>query len=114
MSSALARALVRTPGAMNKTETAYADHLRLREHAKEIRAFLFEAVTFKLAPDCRYTPDFLVVTRDDVIELHEVKGFWRDDAKVKLRVAATRFPFLRFLAVRRERGGGWTSEPFEP
>ena len=31
------------------------------------------------------------------IEVHEVKGFWTDDALVKIKVAAAKFPF-RFIA----------------
>lgn len=99
----------RTPGTMNKTEARYADTLTLRKNAGEIEAFWYEAITFKLAPDTRYTPDFMVQLTDGTIELHEVKGFFEDHAKVKVKVAAAMFPFA-FKIVRakaKKDGGGW-------
>ena len=50
----------------------------------------------------RYTPDFLVELPGGLLELHEVKGFWRDDARVKFKVAAELFPMFRFVAVKRK------------
>jgi hypothetical protein len=93
---------------MNKTEAAYArslDALRI--------TYGFEEITLRLGDDCRYTPDFWVLGADDVLEFHEVKGFWRDDAKVKIRVAAERYPHFRFLAFRYVRGI-WEVERFGP
>jgi hypothetical protein len=49
-----------------------------------------------------------------VIELHEVKGFWTDDARVKIKVAASIYPF-KFMAVKprpQKVGGGWEVEEF--
>lgn len=87
---------------MNKTEAAYAQHLDLLQRAGLIRSWRFEAITLKLADGTRYTPDFLVEVYDRTPELHEVKGFWRDDALVKYRVAAELFPMFRFRVVRRK------------
>ncbi|MFX6258524.1 DUF1064 domain-containing protein, partial [Acinetobacter baumannii] len=45
---------------------------------------------------------------------HEVKGFWTDDARVKIKVAAEQYP-LTFLAVKakaKKDGGGWAIETF--
>lgn len=90
---------------MNKTEAAYAQLLDLMlTRAKTIQAYWFERMTFKLADDTRYTPDFVVVANDGVIELHEVKGFMRDDAWVKLKVCADQFPF-RVKLVKKVKGG---------
>lgn len=61
------------PGQMNKTETAYRDHLRALKAAGEVLDFRFEAITLKLAQDLRYTPDFFVLKPDGSIEFHEVK-----------------------------------------
>lgn len=80
------------PGQMNKTEAAYAALLEQRKMAGEILDYKFESYTLKLGKDCRYTPDFMVLRPDGVMEFHEVKGFWRDDAKAKLRIAAAHFP----------------------
>ena len=94
---------------MNKTETAYDAHL----WAQRGRLYVwhrYEGITLKLADDTRYTADFVVQTISGQIELHEVKGFWRDDARVKIKVAAKLFPF-RFIAVTREKDG-WKTEEF--
>ena len=101
-------------GAMNKTEAAYERDLRDAQALGDIKWYLFEGVKLRLADNCFYTPDFIVLASDDVLECHEVKGFWTDDARVKIKVAAQRFPF-RFKAVQAEakkRGGGWKVETF--
>lgn len=102
-------------GKLNKTEQAYADHLEWLKRMGEIVWYSFEAMTLKLADDTRYTPDFIVMAANGQLEAHECKGFWRDDAKVKIKVAAEKFPF-RFIAVKakaKKDGGGWTYEVFE-
>lgn len=106
----------RRPGEMNKLETAYRDHLEMRQAAKEIQLFMFEAVTFKLGHDLRYTPDFMVLMADEQIEFHEVKGHWEDDALVKIKAAAEHLPF-RFVGVSRPKGktpgfSGWEYRHF--
>jgi len=102
---------------MNKTEAAYAEELRLMELSGEVRAFIFEPLRLVLAHNTKggrnattYTPDFLVVY-DDCFEFVEVKGFWRDDAKVKIKVAAELFPWFRFRAVRYVNKR-WVDESF--
>lgn len=102
------------PGTQNGTEAEYARVLESRRQAGEIAWYAFEGVTFKLAADTRYTPDFAVMLADGRMEMHEVKGFWRDDAKIKIKVAAEMFPF-RFVALKKiskKSGGGWDVEEF--
>lgn len=104
----IARGRVRSSG-MNKTETLYGELLLARKAAGEIAWFRFEGITFKLADDTRYTPDFAVMLASGEFECHEVKGSrgnFRDDAKVKLKVAAEMFP-LRFRLAFPMVGGGW-------
>lgn len=86
-------------GRMNDTEFAYSKVLELRKMKGEILWYAFEGVRLQLAPNTTFTPDFIVMLSDGVIEFHEVKGFWQDDAKVKIKVAAEKYPF-RFIAVR--------------
>lgn len=109
-------ALGRLPvGAMNKTEAQYSQLLELRKLAGEIFWWKFEGMTLKLANNTRYTPDFSVMLRTGKLELHEVKSFWRDDARIKIKVAASLYPF-RFIAVTKQRkkdGGGWDIEEFK-
>jgi hypothetical protein len=51
---------------------------------------------------------------DSVIDIWEVKGYWQDDARVKVKVVADQYPF-RFWAVKakpKHQGGGWEYEAF--
>lgn len=98
------------PGEMNKTESAYAARLDVLKAAGEISDYQFEAVKLKLAKATFYTPDFVVI-RDNCIEIHEVKGFWQDDARVKIKVAADKFPWFRFVAVKKNKKE-WEFEEF--
>jgi hypothetical protein len=95
---------------LNKTERAFLQWLRLQPSVAWIG---IQNVTLKLADDCRYTPDFLWVNLIGDLEFIEVKGFWRDDARVKIKVAARQFPWARFIAVRRVKGE-WKFEEIKP
>lgn len=99
---------------MNKTERAYADDLQLLKEAGEIRDWMFEPFNLRLAKKTFYKPDFAVLTIDGFIEIHEVKGFWEDDARVKIKVAAEKFPWFTFAAVKKgtKKNPGWQYEYF--
>ena len=99
-------------GRMNKTEARYAERLEVLKAAGDVLGWHFEGVTLRLAKRTTYTPDFMVV-KPDCIEIHEVKGFWRDDARVKWKTAAEMFPWFRFLAIQEAKGGGWKIEIYE-
>ena len=102
-------------GSNNKTEAAYDSHLADLQHAGKIKWRKFEGLKLRLADSTFYTPDFAVMAADGVIECHEVKGFWQDDARAKIKVAADLYPF-RFIAVKartKKAGGGWEVEVFE-
>lgn len=102
------------PGTLNKTEAAYAAHLELLKAAGEVLWYRFEGIKLRLADNTFYTPDFAVMAADGVMECREVKGFWQDDARAKIKVAADLFPF-RFVAIRakpKRDGGGWETEDF--
>lgn len=101
-------------GAMNKTEQAYANQLEMRLRAGEIAWYRFEGIKLRLADKTFYTPDFAVMQANGELELHEVKGFWTDDARVKTKVAADQYP-IRIIAVSARKasaGGGWEIEEF--
>ena len=89
------------PGVMNKLEKSYSGLLEHQKLAGEIVSWKFEALKFRLAKKTFYTPDFLVVA--DQIEIHEVKGHWEDDARVKIKVAAEMFPEFQFIAVQKNK-----------
>lgn len=105
-------------GQMNKTEGAYKMHLEALKQAGEIIDFWFESAKLKVADGaCWYLPDFLVLNKDNELELHEVKGsphIFTDDAKVKCKVCAGKYPFKLFVVYPKPKklGGGWTKEEF--
>jgi hypothetical protein len=101
-------------GTMNKTEAAYAATLDARRHAGEVAWFKFEGIKLRLADNTFYTPDFAVMLADGALEMHEVKGFWQDDARAKIKIAAALFP-LKFVGIQmktKREGGGWLIEDF--
>lgn len=99
-------------GKQNQTEAAYQRLLELAKAAGEIAWYRFEGIKFRLADKTFYTPDFIVMTATGLLEAHEVKGFWTDDARVKIKVAAEQYP-VRFVAVKKGRAGGWDYEYFD-
>ena len=101
-------------GKMNNTEKAYAQHLELLRRAGEVSYYSFDGINLRLADNTFYKPDFLVMRSDGQLEIHEVKGFWTDDALVKIKIAADKFPF-KFIAVMKQtkkNGGGWDIREF--
>lgn len=103
------------PGEQNGTEKEYDALLARRLAAGEIVWYAFECVTFVLPGGVRFTPDFMVQLASGEVEIHEVKGHWTDDARVKIRLAAGVFPLFRFIAFRKrakKRGGGFEQEEF--
>jgi hypothetical protein len=102
------------PG-MNKTEAEYAHVLRARQSAGQVLAFGYERLTFRLAFNLRYTPDYDLLMPDGTVQIHEIKGFWEEDARVKIKTAAQMFPHFRFVGVQKlpaKKGGGWSYEWF--
>ena len=99
-------------GEMNRTEAAYDQHLASRP---DVAWRKFEGIKLRLADNTFYTPDFAVMLTGGQMECHEVKGgIWSDDARVKIKVAASMYP-IRFVAVTRAAkrdGGGWSVEEF--
>jgi len=88
---------------MNKLEKDYSERLAILQGTGHIIGYAYESVKFRLADKTFYTPDFIVYPADGPIELHEVKGFWEDDARVKIKVFAAQYPF-RVLAIERKKG----------
>jgi|ERR1041384_4049024 hypothetical protein len=80
---------------LNKLEREFEQRLRDRHSG----VVMTQAITFRLANGVRYTPDFIVFDQWNLggelayeLTAYEVKGFMRDDANVKLKVAASAFP----------------------
>ena len=89
---------------MNKTERRYSLGLILLQRDGAIKRWAFEALKFRLADRTWYTPDFDIWYPDGRLRLVEVKGFMRDDAIVKFKVARETFPEWEWIMVRWIKG----------
>lgn len=98
-------------GTMNKTEAAYCQHLERLKVEGLIAWFKFEGMKFRLADKTFYTPDFAVMRADGALQMHEVKGYWQDDARAKIKIAADMYP-MDFIAIKKGKGGLWEIEEF--
>lgn len=96
---------------MNKMESKYAEHLELQRQAGKIVFWRFGAIKFRLADRTWYCPDFYIMRPDGSIEIHETKGHWEDDARVKIKATAEQFPEFWFVAVQWKKGD-WQLERF--
>lgn len=85
---------------MNKLERAF--HTAAVAYFGESRVCR-EPIKLRLAGRTWYTPDFLIEFAGR-LSVWEVKGFMRDDAAVKLKVAVSRFSWLSFVLVTRPKG----------
>jgi hypothetical protein len=100
---------------MNKTERRFFAWL------KETRpncTHLPQSITLKLCNGVRFTPDFISVRADEAIGFTltawETKGFMRDDAAVKLKVAAKEYPFITFILVTARGHDAWDMQEILP
>lgn len=105
------------PGEMNQTECEYAELLQSNKLAGQIEEWFFEAVTFRIANDCRYTPDFCVYFASGAMEFVDVKGTGPIDEKstVKIKTCAEKFPMFRFVQAKKrtkKEGGGFRIRKF--
>ena len=95
----------------NKTELAAAAWLRAEYQGQLV---IEQGVTLVLANGLRYTPDlFLPDPGASRPHFYEVKGFMRDDAAAKLKMAARVHPWAVFYLLTKRpkhRGGGWALE----
>lgn len=103
-------------GEMNKTESAYAEHLKAAVIAGEVAAWWFEGIGMRVAKSCHYYPDFLVLLTSGEVQVHEVKGRAangsfraEDDARVKLKACAEKYPFPLIIVWPKQGGprNGW-------
>ena len=92
-----------TPGTMNKMEERYSKELDLQVAAGRIVKWWFEEWKFKLGADkIWYTPDFVVMTPDGTLEVHECKGWMEGTAAIKIKLMRAAYPFT-FKLVREVR-----------
>lgn len=98
-------------GEMNQTEQRYEDEvLKPGMIAGDILWYAFEGIKLRLADATFLTVDFAVLPKSGRLTMVDVKGaaaIVQEDARVKMRVAADRYPFAFQLAFPA-KGGGWT------
>lgn len=86
-----------TEDRLNKTEKRFLAVLRART-SPTYETIGIQEITLRLGFDLRYSPDFHTVSPSGMITFYEVKGgFEREDAIVKLKAAAAKFPYFRFI-----------------
>ena len=91
---------------MNKLEKRYAEYLELQKIADLIAGWWWEPMKFRIGPNFKttYCPDFMVEPKDGQIRFDETKGFLRDDAAVKFKVAAQMYPLFGWRMVQWKVG----------
>jgi len=127
----LVRAIFASPG-MNQNEIAYASQvLEPGRESGVIQWWAFEGLKFRLAEKTHYTVDFVVVFADGHVEGHEIKALWlpskkklrtdpsakprvgwTEDARIKIKAAASLFPWIQFKGVHADELGRWQYEEF--
>lgn len=93
---------------LNKTERARLEHL--------IRCGLevgIHNITLKLGDDCRFTTDLNYWEGNRLI-MEDVKGHQRDDALVKIKVAARMYAKLAEFRIVKREGIGWKVTVIKP
>lgn len=93
----------------SKFEADYAKRLQLQLAIGMIRGFAYEADSLEIGLGARYTPDFRVRQLSGAVEYLEIKGYRREAAMVRLRVAAKLYPQFRFVLVTKV-AGRWKHE----
>jgi hypothetical protein len=95
---------------MNKTEHEYYLILEAQKQRGEIAWWGFEAIRLKLADRTTYTPDFVILdTMKNIVSISklrfiEIKGFRRDDAMVKFKIAREQFWWADFEMWQKKNG----------
>lgn len=104
-------------GDLNQTEQAFEKLLKTLEYTGEILWYKFEGVKLRLADKTFLTIDFAVLTKDNQLEMIDVKGakaIVQDDSLAKIKIAASMYPFTFKIAYpkRKKDGGGWLIEEY--
>lgn len=71
-----------------------------------------QCLSLKIGDDCRYVPDFITIESGEIY-CREVKGFFRPQAKVKMKAVARIYPWIRFVLARKSKGA-WSHELVKP
>jgi len=88
----------------NKWEHDYAKRLDYERAIGLITEWSYESERLTIGEGATFLPDFPVTLADGTREMREVKGYRREAAMVRIRVAAKQYPHLRFVLVTRVNG----------
>ncbi|WP_455387587.1 DUF1064 domain-containing protein [Petrachloros mirabilis] len=101
----------------SKWEAQYAAELDFQLRAGEILQWEYEPWSMKLTeprivngktqPGVRYTPDFVLWLPDKRIRCVEVKGYEREAAIARYKMAVEKYPLFEWEMVEKKQGG-WT------
>ena len=81
--------------------------LKPRAKSGFFAGFDYEPLKLRIGRGAYYTPDFVVYPGQPSLYnlfIYEVKGFWREAARVRIKVAAERYPNFNFVAVTYSDG----------
>lgn len=92
---------------MNRWEEAYSKTLDILVATGNLHCWYFQRVTLRLGPDLRYTPDFLLIYPDGKMQFVEIKGFEREDARDKFKMAGELHPWAEWAMVKKLKSGGF-------
>jgi hypothetical protein len=121
----IGRGIRKVAGVMNKLEAKYAEYLEQQRRDGYVDCFEYEPVKFKLADKTYYTPDFVVMRPDGLIEVHDTKGtttrrdgagsrvkkpFYEQHSAIKIKSCAAKFPFRFFMVWMNE--GVWQLDEY--
>jgi len=104
---------------MNKTEAKYARYLEQEKQAGRIADYWFEAWKIRIADNCTWLPDFVVIDCDGFLSWRDTKVWWAkagkvgitEDANVKMKAVAEKYPQVRVIATW-EREDVWHEMEF--
>lgn len=97
----------------SRLEQEYAQWLDVEVYDGRLTRWWYEPIRLRLAQQTTLTPDFLIERKvGERLEFHETKGWKREDAMVKLKVAAHMYSIFQFfLVTRKNRTWMWQEVP---
>ncbi len=98
---------------MNRLESRFAAELAAWKATGQIEWWGYESLKLRLAKGAWFKPDFLVIDEFGKFIIYETKGFMRESANVRIKVAAETYRFFKFIVVRLVKGQ-WQYTEIEP
>ena len=89
----------------NGWECEYGVHLNALFLAGEVLWHRRELLEFEIGYRCTYTPDEIILAADGALYADDVKGHMREDANVKIKVAARQFAGVTFRVAKLTKDG---------